>query len=445
MKKNMCKTKQAGKLVLSVFFLLICISRCKDEQEEFKAAEYDPNLTVEVTEFTPDSGGAATQLMIYGSNFGGNKEQVEVAVNGKVAPVVGCNGSVIYALVPRQVREDAGTCAVTLRVGEQEVSVGEFHYTPHYLVSTLVGYDVEDGKETFEPGDFSKAQLKDPYWLAFDGDKNLYVVDEGTGVHFIDLKNQTVTNKFRTGSNNISRPRTIAFTKDYDTMIVAHDAGLMTDISQIQLTKADNFVTPIPVCYSQQCNGGAFHPVRTDEYFFNSYNASQVYKANRSKVPWTYEEMYKWDDKDWEFNIQFAPSGNFAYLVSINRHYIGKSQYNWATHTLEKATVFVGEKNAPGYSDGAGSSARFDHPQQGAFDENDNFYIGDAYNHCIRKITPEGIVTTFAGRPREFGTVDGNLREAQFDRPFGIVYDRDDKRFYIADQKNRCIRTISFE
>jgi DNA-binding beta-propeller fold protein YncE len=445
MKKNMCKTRQAGTLVLSAFFLLTCMARCKDEQKELKAAEYNPNLKVEVTGFTPDSGGAATQLMIYGSNFGSNKDEIEVAVNGKQAPVVNSNGSVIYALIPRQVREEAGICSVTLRVGEQDVAVGEFHYTPHYLVSTLVGYDVEDGKETVLDGNFIDAQFKNPYWLTFDENKNLYVIEEDNGIRFIDLKEQRVETKFNTG-NGVLRPRTIAFTPGFDSMVIAHDAGSATEISQILLTKAnDNFKKWTAVCYSKQCNGGAFHPVNTSEYYFNSYEASQVYKAVRSQTPWGMKELYRYGDKDWEFNIQFAPSGDFAYLVSINQSYIARSQYNWTTHELERATDFVGLKQNAGYADGSGSNARFDHPQQGAFDEYDNFYIGDAYNHCIRKITPEGIVTTFAGRPREFGNVDGNLREAQFDRPFGIVYDKDDKRFYIADQKNRCIRTISFE
>jgi DNA-binding beta-propeller fold protein YncE len=66
-------------------------------------------------------------------------------------------------------------------------------------------------------------------------------------------------------------------------------------------------------------------------------------------------------------------------------------------------------------------------------------------NHCIRKITPEGVVSTFAGRPREYGYADGPLRKAQFDRPQGIAYDEAAATFYVADQKNRRIRTISVE
>jgi DNA-binding beta-propeller fold protein YncE len=442
--KHTYRMKQGGQLALLMFALLLCTAQCKDKVEE--KAVYNPSLPIKVDKFTPDSGGAATQLLIYGSNFGDNTEQIQVLVNGKSAPVVGSSGAVIYAIVPRQVQSEEGKCPVTLRIGEQETSVGEFHYTPHYIVTTLVGYDVEDGYEAIEDGPFTKAQFREPYWMAFDKDKNIYLIEENHGLRYIDLKNQEVTTKFRTG-NGVNRPRTIAFTPGLDTMIIAHDASNWTDIGQIMLTKKnDNFTRWEAVCHSKQCNGGAFHPVNTNEYYFNSYEASQVYKARRiDTVEWKYDQLFVYDDKEWEFNIQFAPSGNFAYLVSINKHYVGRAPYNWQTRKLEKPQSFIGGKSQAGYAEGAGESARFNKPHQGVFDEDDNFYLCDALNHCIRKITPDGIVTTFAGRPGGFGNVDGELREAQFDRPQGIAYDKENKVFYIADQRNRCIRTISFE
>jgi DNA-binding beta-propeller fold protein YncE len=66
-------------------------------------------------------------------------------------------------------------------------------------------------------------------------------------------------------------------------------------------------------------------------------------------------------------------------------------------------------------------------------------------NHCIRKITPEGVVSTFAGRPQKSGYSDGALRDAQFNNPRGIIYDQASGTFYVADQANRRIRTISTE
>jgi len=82
------------------------------------------------------------------------------------------------------------------------------------------------------------------------------------------------------------------------------------------------------------------------------------------------------------------------------------------------------------------------------------FYIADKMNHAVRKMTPEGIVSTFAGRGRSgqaadnnvWGTEDGDLREAaRFRDPTGIAYDEENNIFYILDTVGRKIRTISME
>jgi hypothetical protein len=447
--KNKYMEMKGRQLVLLVLFLLICIARCKDEQEELKA-EHDPSLPVEVAKFTPDSGGAATQLLIYGSNFGTDTSKIFVTINGKKAPVVGCNGEVIYALVQPKTRIDSGFCDVKIRVGtKEEKCEKQFFYAPHYMVSTLAGEFVDENRGgSIVDGLFAEARFNEPYWLAFDSKKNLFLIEEDNGLRYIDLEAKKVDTKFRTGSG-MGRPRTIAFTRGFDTMIVAHDAAGWTDMGQAMLTNADGFKGWTTICQSKQCNGGAFHPVHYD-YYFNSYEGGQVYKiTNRSSSGWSYGGqngfLFKVGDVKWEFNIQFAPSGDFAYFVSINQHYVLKSTYSWERRVLEPPIIFAGTKQKSGYADGLGQNAQFDHPHQGAFDEHNNFYLCDAENQCIRKITPDGIVTTFAGRPNEYGYVDGELRTAQFDQPEGIVYDKDTKTFYVADQKNRRIRIISPE
>ena len=99
-----------------------------------------------------------------------------------------------------------------------------------------------------------------------------------------------------------------------------------------------------------------------------------------------------------------------------------------------------------GYADGPGTTAQFDSPQQGCFDENDNFYVCDQGNSIIRKVEPNGQVTTFAGRRGEYGLADGDLRlEAQFNRPHGIAYNQNTGEFYIADKNNKRIRIITKE
>ncbi len=65
------------------------------------------------------------------------------------------------------------------------------------------------------------------------------------------------------------------------------------------------------------------------------------------------------------------------------------------------------------------------------------------YSTVVHQITPEGVVSTFAGRPGKYGYSDGPCATRSFDRPMGIIYDRETGTFYVADQKNRRIRIIS--
>ena len=54
---------------------------------------------------------------------------------------------------------------------------------------------------------------------------------------------------------------------------------------------------------------------------------------------------------------------------------------------------------ACGYADGAFEAAQFNSPFGIAIDAEDNLYIADAGNKTVRKITPEGFVSTLAGNP----------------------------------------------
>ncbi|SHF40904.1 IPT/TIG domain-containing protein [Pedobacter caeni] len=428
---------------ICLFFLalLFFLWGCKKESGPAKQV-HDPNQPIELRGFLPDSGGVGTQMVIEGNNFGTDTSMIKVFINNKRAALVGANGSTLYVLVPS--RANNGLVKVQVGKGDQVkeiISKNGFRYIFRPAVSSLAGFKDKDGKTAIVDGPFEKAQFEEPYWMTFDQNKNIYLLEQRRGLRFIDMAKREVKTLFRTGKG-MDRPRTLSFSPSWDVLYVTNDQWDERGLSTATLTPASGFKEWNSLIYNKTTNGGAAHP-QTGDYFYNSYVKGEVFKWNKEGN--SSELLFRVDDNDWEFNIQFAPSGDFAYIVVVNRHYILKSRYNRQTRKLEAPVHFVGGRGGAGHNDGVGTDARFKEPHQGAFDENDNFYIADISNHCIRKITPEGVVSTFAGRPGSPGYADGGLRDAQFNQPSGIVYDPATGTFYVADLGNSRIRAISIE
>jgi len=95
-----------------------------------------------------------------------------------------------------------------------------------------------------------------------------------------------------------------------------------------------------------------------------------------------------------------------------------------------------------GSADGTGSAARFDFPADVAVDSADNLYVADEFNHAIRKVTVDGVVTTLAGTAGMSGSADGTGSGARFNVPAGVAVDSADN-LYVADEFNHTIRKVT--
>lgn len=117
---------------------------------------------------------------------------------------------------------------------------------------------------------------------------------------------------------------------------------------------------------------------------------------------------------------------------------------DFASSSVEDSlTVFWGVPSGLGDLDGTGTSARFDAPRSVARDPTTgDFYVADTNNHAIRRVTPEGMVTTVAGLSGAWGWEDGPGSEARFDSPMGVAVDGAGV-VYVADTNNRTIRMIT--
>ena len=103
--------------------------------------------------------------------------------------------------------------------------------------------------------------------------------------------------------------------------------------------------------------------------------------------------------------------------------------------------TFAG-RGAAGSQDGQGTAARLKSPRHVARDAAGNIYLANANNNVIRKTTPGGLVTTFAGMG-EAGAKDGLCADATFDRPTGVAVSPTNGNIIVADRNNYRIRGIS--
>jgi sugar lactone lactonase YvrE len=107
----------------------------------------------------------------------------------------------------------------------------------------------------------------------------------------------------------------------------------------------------------------------------------------------------------------------------------------------EDVSTFVGATGQYGFSDGQGDQARFNCPSGITTNSEGDIFVCDYFNHAVRKITTEGLVTTVAGSPGHSGKSDGQGRRARFNHPHGIVADPFGNLF-LCDYFNHTIRKI---
>jgi sugar lactone lactonase YvrE len=133
-------------------------------------------------------------------------------------------------------------------------------------------------------------------------------------------------------------------------------------------------------------------------------------------------------------NITSGPDGNF-YVADTQNHCIRK------VTPAGIVTTFVGLPGNPGFYNETGTNATFNGPRDIAFGPDGNMYIGDTSNHRIRKVTPAGVVTTLAGTGI-VGYNDGTGTNAYFNLPSGLAVGPDGN-IYVADQSNHLIRKVT--
>jgi uncharacterized protein (TIGR03437 family) len=137
--------------------------------------------------------------------------------------------------------------------------------------------------------------------------------------------------------------------------------------------------------------------------------------------------------------IAFDSSGNL-YIADTGNHVVRK-----VDHSTNIISTVAGNNYSAYSGDGAAAtSANLSYPSSLAFDSAGNLYIADTNNDCIRKVNSSGIISTFAGMcsyPLYQGD-GGPATSAKLNKPYSIAFDAQGN-LYIADTENECIRVVT--
>ncbi|GAB1415750.1 IPT/TIG domain-containing protein [Paludibacter sp.] len=446
-----------GLLLGSLITLFLFSCKPKDSNEQI-GEPYDPNKPVTLTRFYPDSGGMATKVILEGTNFGINNKAVKVYFNykeedtgnirSKRAAVVASVGDMIYAITPRQPGNGSATgdtCFISVVVGKDSV-VYKKHFIYHTTttVSTIAGVPQTADKDR-TGGTLSTARFSIPKYLASDREGNVYLVDwqnDWNAPSTFYLINQNADRVQAIGSIGRSNAPCLDPTGQF--LLVPADAGVDCYLFNIGLEFEQTTIKPRKVDLTSWQYKLSLAPSKLDGLIYtvvSSAGNSKPYIMAINRQQNTIQMVADITTDQAHSFLAFDPTNpEWLYIAQSQLHMI--SRYNIVTKVYESG--WAGSKAEGGHLDGPRTVARFNFPRQISFDSNGHLYIADVNNHCIRKITPDGLVTTVIGQPGIAGYIDGGPDDALFRNPEGVTVTPDDA-VWVSDTGNDVLRKLAIE
>jgi len=266
--------------------------------------------------------------------------------------------------------------------------------TPEGLVSTLAGsiWGFRDGAGT-------SAQFNRPTGVALDAVGNVYVADY---------------------VNHLIRKITAAG-------VVSTLAGSIWGFRDGLGTSAQ-FNRPIGVAVDA---AGNVYVANSDNHLIRKITAAGVVSTLAGSTRGFRDGLGRSAQFNFPYGVAVDAVGN-VYVADMFNHLIRKITPDGEVSTLAGSTQ--------GFKDGSGTSAQFNRPSGVALDTEGNVYVADMFNHLIRMITPDGVVSTLAGSTEGFR--DGLGTSSQFRLPYGVAVDAEGN-VYVADYFNDRIRKIT--
>jgi hypothetical protein len=431
------------------FLACVCalfVISCRDGAEGPGAGTpYDPSKPITLKSFSPDSGGMATKVMIHGANFGTDPKAIKVYYNQTRAGVVGSNGEYIYVMTPRQPGE---ICDISVVVGKDSMVFPnqQFKYSTMVTVATLAG---QKGTAEFKGGTLAEATFHSPSTLCVDAEGNIFLSHWIAPYCFVVINEekdmvQAVLPGSTDGVYALGAP-----TADADGRVImaptdGGDGYYSFDPDAQWAPKLRSILHPTA---EDQANGMKDFSINWKHGMSACKLDGKIYTRAYSGQLIRYDPMTRTGEmvaEGLQVNsdsfLYFHPyQENILFITYPSRHAI----YAYDVLTNEH-TLFAGTLGVPGWRDGNRLDAEFRGPRQVVVDTDGSVIVADALNHCIRKITPDGMVSTIIGKGGISGYQDGNPEDALFNNPQGVAIDSGGN-IYIADRNNNCIRKLAIQ
>ncbi len=307
--------------------------------------------------------------------------------------------------------------------------------TPDGIVSTLAG----DGVSGSTDGSSLTARFYNPFGIAVDGVGNFIIAD----------RNNHEIRKYTSVSYTINPPLPTGLNFDVQTGIISGTPQMGQPSSTYQITaKNDQGIDTTSLTFSVIANTPKI-----------AYSSPQIYTNGVAIVPLmpvntggnvsnnmpSVSTIAGKNTSGLVNGVGSAASFNYPTGVVLDKSgaIFVTDKYNHVIRKISptgEVSTFAGSGSI-GSSDGQGSSASFYYPSALTIDANENLFVSDQYNHKIRKITKTGLVSTIAGIGYE-ASADGPAASAGFYRPEGIALDSAGNIF-VADYNNNKIRKIT--
>ncbi|WP_229717331.1 IPT/TIG domain-containing protein [Parapedobacter defluvii] len=416
---------------------LTTMMSCKDNDLKKEGGTYDPNSPIELTSFYPDSGIYLEKVMLTGKNFGSDPKQIRVWFNQRKAAVVGSTGERMYVLAPRL---PGDTCVISVAIGSDSVIFQKkFLYHTSVTVTTIAG---NGSRAEYRDGDLTQSIVA-PRYLCVDKEDNVFMINRDVNMYHVARIDEEA-NELITVARDV-----VANVPAADPLTGVISFPTETTVGSFYTLDPQEFWAPRiremkwpatgdrPDAGWKHCM--VFNP--DDGFIYTRYYYGHIVKIN----PRTYEveTIYKTEQGD-SYGLTFNPlTPNILYIsffgnAGVNANSICSIDVTDPENTFKKLTG----STSGGHRDGRLEVAQFRNPEQIFCDADGNIYVADRSNHCIRRITPEGLVETVLGMPGTAGWRDGGKEEALFNNPTGIGISSDGS-VYVADFDNNRVRKLS--